>query len=250
MVTGVDDLFVGRYELDEVLGSGGTGVVRRARDTVLDRPVALKLLRPGSGDEVVRARLRAEARLAGALVHPGVAQVYDYGEDASGDEPAPYIVMQYVEGTSLWHVLRERRTLPADEVMDLVAQTASALEAAHAAGIVHRDLKPSNILVTDEGRAVLVDFGIARTLDSEPLTATGTVDRDRRLHQPGADRRPDRHAPVRHLLARDGRLRVPVRAQAVPSGVDGRDGARPPAGRGARAGRRGARPAYALSSHG
>jgi serine/threonine-protein kinase len=175
MVTGVDGLFVGRYELEDVLGSGGTGVVRRARDTVLDRPVALKLLRPGTGDDVVRARLRAEARLAGALVHPGIAQVYDYGEDTSGDEPAPYIAMQYVEGTSLWHVLRERRTLPVNEVMDLVAQTASALEAAHQAGIVHRDLKPSNILVTGEGRAVLVDFGIARTLDSEPLTATGTV---------------------------------------------------------------------------
>jgi serine/threonine-protein kinase len=175
MVTGVDDLFVGRYELGEVLGSGGTGVVRRARDTVLERPVALKLLRAGTSDEVVRARLRAEAQLAGALVHPGVAQVYDYGEDDSGDEPAPYIVMQYVEGTSLWHVLRERRTLPAEEVMDLVAQTASALTAAHGAGIVHRDLKPANILVTDDGRAVVVDFGIARTLDAEPLTATGTI---------------------------------------------------------------------------
>jgi len=169
------DLFVGRYELGEVLGSGGTGVVRRARDTVLERPVALKLLRPGSGDDVLRARMRAEAQLAGALVHPGVAQVYDYGEDESGDQPAPYIVMQHVDGTSLWRVLRERRTLPPDEVMDLVAQAAAALEVAHAAGIVHRDIKPANILVTDDGRAVLVDFGIARTLDSEPLTQTGTV---------------------------------------------------------------------------
>ena len=81
------ELFAGRYELGEVLGSGGTGVVRRARDKVLDRPVALNMLRPGTGDETVRARLRAEARLAGALVHPGVAQVYDYGEEASGGEP-------------------------------------------------------------------------------------------------------------------------------------------------------------------
>ena len=138
----MSDLFVGRYELGEVLGSGGTGVVRRARDTVLDRPVALKLLRPGTGDEVVRARMRAEAQLAGALVHPGVARVYDYGEDEAGGEPAPYIVMQHVEGTSLWRVLRERRTLPPEQTMDLVAQTAAALETAHAAGIVHRDIKP------------------------------------------------------------------------------------------------------------
>ena len=111
--------------------------------------------------------------------------------------------MQYVEGTSLWHVLRDRRTLPADEVMDLVAQTASALEAAHAAGIVHRDLKPSNILVTDEGRAVLVDFGIARTLDAEPLTADRHGHRYRGLHQPGAGEGPGRHAPLGRLLARD-----------------------------------------------
>ena len=83
--------------------------------------------------------------------------------------------MQYVEGTSLWQVLRERRTLPPVEVMDIVAQVAAALEVAHEAGIVHRDLKPANMLVTPEGRVVLVDFGIARTLDADPLTLTGTI---------------------------------------------------------------------------
>jgi eukaryotic-like serine/threonine-protein kinase len=124
---------------------------------------------------VLRARMRAEAQLAGALVHPGVARVYDYGEDDADGEPAPYIVMQYVEGTSLWALLRERRTVQPEQVMDLVAQTASALEAAHEAGIVHRDIKPSNMLVTEDDRVVLVDFGIARTLDAEPLTATGTI---------------------------------------------------------------------------
>lgn len=170
-----DDLFAGRYALGEVLGSGGSGVVRRAHDRVLDRPVAVKLLRTGADDEVVRARLRAEAQLAGSLHHPGIAQVYDYGEVEVRDEPTPYIVMQYVEGTSLWHLLRETRTLAVAETMDLVAQIAHALSAAHAAGIIHRDLKPSNVLVTDAGRAVLVDFGIARTYDAEPLTDTGTL---------------------------------------------------------------------------
>jgi len=167
--------FAGRYELGEVLGSGGSGVVRVAHDTVLDRRVAIKLLRAGAEDETLRARLRAEAQLAGSLHHAGIAQIYDYGEaDADGD-PTPYIAMQYVEGTSLWAVLRERRTLPVPQVLDLLAQLGAALQVAHSAGIVHRDLKPSNVLLTESGTAVLVDFGIARTADADPLTLTGTL---------------------------------------------------------------------------
>lgn len=164
----------GRYELHELVGSGGAGSVRRGHDTLLDREVAVKMLR-GSADETVRARMRAEAQLAGGLHHAGIAQVYDYGEEDTAGDPAPYIVMQLVEGTSLWQLLRERRTLPPAEVMDVVGQVAGALQAAHEAGIVHRDLKPANILVTPEGRVVLVDFGIARTADAEPLTMTGTI---------------------------------------------------------------------------
>lgn len=187
MTTGVEERFAGRYELGDVLGAGGTGTVRCAHDTVLDRPVAIKLLRAGGADEVDRARMRIEAQLAGSLVHPGIAQVYDYGEDrengangAGSDALTPYIVMEYVEGTSLWHTLRERRTLPPEQVMDVVGQVAAALRVAHAAGIVHRDLKPGNILLTGEAaaghqRAVLVDFGIARAADLDPLTQTGTI---------------------------------------------------------------------------
>ena len=167
--------FGGRYALGEVLGSGGSGVVRLAHDTVLDRPVAIKLLKAGADDEVLRARLRAEAQLAGSLQHPGIAQIFDYGEADTEGDATPYIAMQYVEGTSLWSILRDRRTLPVEEVMGLVAQIARALQAAHDAGIVHRDLKPSNVLVTHEGRAVLVDFGIARSSDADPLTSTGTI---------------------------------------------------------------------------
>lgn len=173
MIAGSEALLAGRYELGEVLGSGGSGVVRRARDTLLDRDVAVKLLKAGLDDDVLRARLRTEAQLAGGLHHPGIAQVFDYGEDEG--EAAPYLVMQYVDGTSLWHLLREHRTLPVENVLDLLAQLASALQQAHAAGIVHRDLKPSNVLVTSEHRAVVVDFGIARTADAEPLTSTGTI---------------------------------------------------------------------------
>lgn len=170
-----EDQLGGRYRLGDLLGSGGTGSVCQAQDLVLGRPVAVKRLRPGQDPEV-RARLRCEARLAGALHHPGIAEVYDYGEET--DEQGcvtPYMVMQHVEGTSLWQLLRERGTLGIVEVMGLVAQVAAALDVAHRAGIVHRDLKPGNILITPEGRAVLVDFGIARTLDTEPLTLTGTI---------------------------------------------------------------------------
>ncbi|WP_121258794.1 protein kinase domain-containing protein [Nocardioides ferulae] len=177
MGTGTPDLLGGRYELAELLGAGGTGSVRRARDTVLGREVAVKELQPGQ-DATMRARLQAEARLAGSLHHPGIAQVYDFGEEPAatpGADPTPYIVMQYVEGTSLSQLLRERGTLPPGQVMGIVAQVAGALQVAHDHGIVHRDLKPGNVIITPAGRAVLVDFGIARTLESEPLTVTGTI---------------------------------------------------------------------------
>lgn len=169
------DTFAGRYALGEVLGSGGSGLVRSAHDAVLDREVAIKLLRAGANDHVLRSRLRSEAQLAGGLHHPGIAQIYDFGEAELDGEPTPYIAMQLVEGTSLWSLLRDRRTLPVAEVLDLLVQIGTALQAAHDRGIVHRDLKPSNVLVTDSGRAMLVDFGIARTADADPLTGTGTI---------------------------------------------------------------------------
>ena len=158
----------GRYELGERIGSGGMGTVYRARDTLLDRPVALKLLR-ASDDEVHRARLRAEARFAAGLQHPGIVRVYDYGEEDGPEGPRPYIAMQLVDGAPL------RAPLPPDRVAALLEGVGEALAVAHAAGVVHRDLKPSNILVTDEGRPVLVDFGVARSDTAEPLTETGFV---------------------------------------------------------------------------
>ncbi|MFC6285068.1 protein kinase [Nocardioides sp. GCM10027113] len=172
------ELLAGRYALGETLGSGGTGTVWLAHDRVLDRAVALKLLTAGGSDEIERERMRVEAKLAGSVVHPGIAQVYDYGEfrgEGGEDDLTPYIVMEHVEGTTLWRTLREQRTLSARRVMDLVGQVAAALHVAHGAGIVHRDLKPGNILVTHDGRAVLVDFGIARSSDVEPLTRTGAI---------------------------------------------------------------------------
>ncbi|MBI2243772.1 MAG: serine/threonine protein kinase [Nocardioides sp.] len=170
------DLLGGRYRLTERIGAGGMGTVYRAHDTRLDRTVAIKTLHEGRDvDDVTRSRLRAEAQLAGTLRHPGVVQVFDYGEEAGATGPTPYVVMELVEGTPLSQVLRERGPLPTEEAAALVGDVARALEAAHAAGIVHRDLKPSNILVTPEGRAVLLDFGVARSDSMEPLTETGLI---------------------------------------------------------------------------
>ena len=169
-------LLNGRYELGDVLGSGGMGRVHRATDTRLARPVAIKILRSGDGQDTnARARFRAEAQLAGSLHHPGVAQIYDVGEDESSAEHDPFIVMQLIDGTPLSRVLAERGSLPPDEVASIIGQVADALDSAHSAGIVHRDLKPSNVMITPAGKAVLVDFGIAWSATSEPLTATGSI---------------------------------------------------------------------------
>ncbi|GAA3525193.1 hypothetical protein AFL01nite_13960 [Aeromicrobium flavum] len=165
-----------RYELDEVIGSGGMGAVHRAIDTRLGRTVAVKVMRADQGaDEVARARMRSEAHLAASIHHPGVAQVFDYEEADPAADGSSYIVMQYVEGRSLSELLKDRGPMPADQVMSVVQQVAEGLQAAHDAGIVHRDLKPANIMLTPAGRTVLVDFGIAQADTSEPLTDTGSL---------------------------------------------------------------------------
>lgn len=170
------ELLNDRYELGDVVGSGGMGAVYRATDTRLGRTVAVKILRGGPlTDDVARARMRSEASLAASINHPGVAQVYDYEEDQSAHGGLTFIVMEFIEGHSLAQLLRERGPMPADQVLSVVVQVAEGLQAAHDAGIVHRDLKPANIMLTPKGRTVLVDFGIARSATSEPLTSTGAM---------------------------------------------------------------------------
>lgn len=165
-----------RYELGDVIGSGGMGAVYRATDLRLGRVVAIKILRGGPlADEVARSRMRSEASLAASINHPAVAQIFDFEQDRSAHGGLSFIVMELIEGKSLSQLLREQGTLPAEQVLAVVKQVAEGLEAAHRVGVVHRDLKPSNIMLTPAGRTVLVDFGIAQTVASEPVTDTGVM---------------------------------------------------------------------------
>jgi serine/threonine-protein kinase len=162
-----------RYRLESRIAFGGVGEVWRATDLVLDRAVAVKLLRDGYADHPeTLTRFRAEARHAGSLAHPGIAKVYDYGEGTPPD--SPYLVMELVDGPSLAGVLTSG-PLGAARTMDVVAQAAAGLAAAHAAGLVHRDIKPANLLVTPDGMVKITDFGIAHAAGSAPLTQTGAL---------------------------------------------------------------------------
>ncbi|HMP43028.1 MAG TPA: serine/threonine-protein kinase, partial [Roseiflexaceae bacterium] len=170
---------IGRYEIIGLLGRGGMAAVYRARDTVLQREIALKILYPQhSDDTTLSERFQREAVLAARLDHPGIVAIYDIG---SFDGMA-YMAMRLVTGRPLAELLREQRTLPPQQLVELVEQVAAALDFAHARGIVHRDIKPGNILLEESEpgssahpRAVLTDFGIAKALDTPGLTATGML---------------------------------------------------------------------------
>src|SRR3712207_4042883 len=162
----------GRYRLEAQIGSGGMSTVYRATDTVLERHVAVKLMhREIASDSGQLERFRREARAVAQLSHPHIVGVIDAGEE----DGRPYIVFEYVEGETLKDRIRRMGRLPVDEAIAYAIEIARALGAAHARGIVHRDVKPQNVLIDEEGSAKVTDFGIARSLDEEGLTAAGRV---------------------------------------------------------------------------
>jgi tetratricopeptide (TPR) repeat protein/predicted Ser/Thr protein kinase len=161
-----------RFEILQLLGQGGMGAVYKARDTELERLVALKLIRPelASHPEILR-RFKQELILAREVTHRNVIRIFDLGQ-AQGIK---FITMEYVEGRDLKGQIHEKGKFTADEAVPVVLQIAAALEAAHAAGVVHRDLKPQNVMSDKDGRVYVMDFGIARSLEHQGMTQTGAL---------------------------------------------------------------------------
>jgi serine/threonine-protein kinase len=172
MRTPTGTLLSGRYRLDEQIGIGGMSRVYRAFDTLLEREVAIKVLnREVASDSDPLERFRREARAVARLSHPHIVGVIDAGED----DGTPYIVFEYVEGETLKQRIRRLGRLEIPEAVAYAIEIARALGAAHRRKIVHRDVKPQNVLIDRDGRALITDFGIARTLTEEGLTADGRV---------------------------------------------------------------------------
>ena len=163
---------LGGYRLDEEVGRGGMGVVYRATELALDRPVALKLIAPElAGDDSFRERFLRESRLAASIDHPGILPVYAAGE-ADGEL---YLASRYVDGTDLRSLLRREGPLPPERALGFVEQVGEALDAAHERGLVHRDVKPGNVLVDSGGHCYLCDFGLTKQLTDGATTAAGQL---------------------------------------------------------------------------
>ena len=164
-----------RYRIERRLGAGGMSTVYQALDTVLERPVAVKLLAEHlAEDEAFVARFRREALAAAKLMHPNVVQVFDSGRDDATDRH--YIVMEYVDGPSCADLLREYKQLEVEETVAIVRDACQALDYAHRAGVVHRDVKPGNLLLSNEtGTIKLADFGIAKAAEQTRITQVGSV---------------------------------------------------------------------------
>src|SRR6476661_3347882 len=162
----------GRYRLEAKLGSGGMSTVYLARDTTLDRGVAVKVMHREMSEQADQLeRFRQEARAVAKLSHPNVVSVIDAGEDGGH----PYIVFEYVEGETLKHRINREGALAPQEAIAYAIEIARGLSVAHARNMVHRDIKPQNILIDAEGRAKLTDFGISRQREQDGMTATGRV---------------------------------------------------------------------------
>ncbi len=161
-----------RYEIEKLIGEGGMANVYLARDTILDRKVAVKVLRGDlAGDEKFVRRFQREALSASSLSHPNIVEIYDVGEDDGNF----YIVMEYIEGKTLKQLIKKRGVLSLSETMDIMLQLLDALATAHDSYIIHRDIKPQNIMIKESGLVKITDFGIAMALNNAQLTQTNSV---------------------------------------------------------------------------
>ncbi len=161
-----------RYEIIKLIGEGGMANVYLAKDTILDRRVAVKVLRGDlAGDEKFVRRFQREALAASSLSHPNIVEIYDVGEDNGNF----YIVMEYIEGKTLKQLIKKRGVLSLPETIDIMMQLLDALATAHDSYIIHRDIKPQNIMIKDSGLVKITDFGIAMALNSAQLTQTNSV---------------------------------------------------------------------------
>ena len=204
-----------QYRLLEPVGAGGMGRVWRAWDVPLDREVAVKeiVLPPGMTEQTwtqVYQRTVREARAAARIRHPGVAAVYGMSEQ--GEVP-PWIAMEFVPGRSLERLLSEDGPLPPARAAEIGRQVLAALASGHAAGVRHRDLKPANVMITEEGRAVLTDFGIARMIDDSRLTTAGMAVGTPRYMSPERILDRDDDSPAADLWALGATLFASIRGQ-------------------------------------
>ncbi len=227
----------GRYQLRDLLGQGGMASVHLAYDTVLDRQVAIKTLHTELGrEQAFRERFRREAQSVAKLTHTNIVSVFDTGEDDVDGMTTPYIVMEYVEGRPLGSVLdedvRQHGAMPADKALKITADVLAALEISHEMGLVHRDIKPGNVMMTKRGVVKVMDFGIARAMQSG--RHVDDADRHGRRHPavplPGAGTRPGRRRALRPVLGRHHAVPAGHRQAAVRRGLAARHRLRARAG--------------------
>src|SRR5512136_1540413 len=164
--------FAGRYQIIEELGHGGMGKVYKVQDTKIGEKIALKLIRPEAGlDKRSQERFSNELKLARKIRHKNVCQMFDLGED----QGTSYITMEYVRGEDLKQLIRKVGRLSPGQAIAIARQVCDGLEEAHKLGVIHRDLKPQNIMIDEEGRARIMDFGIARSLAGKSITGAGVL---------------------------------------------------------------------------
>jgi predicted Ser/Thr protein kinase len=166
----MDQTSIGRYRVVRQLGRGGMGTLFLARDPMIDRLIAIKLLRTDLDSDDVRERFEREARFAGGLRHPNIVTIFDVGDEGGH----PFIAMEYIDGETLLDVIRDRRPVSFGRRLEWIEELCAGLDYAHRAGVVHRDIKPANLMINTEGTLKILDFGVARLGESE-MTRTGMV---------------------------------------------------------------------------